>query len=471
MLTGDISIEPENLWVTIVTILFALSLISERIANLIKLHFSGLNLKKDNTKDEKNREKRISWLSLFTGLFVSLIAGADLFTLVTEGELYNHVNFVDEELLDQLKIIFGILFSALFVSLGSKFWHDVLDIVLQFSELKKYTAKSKGREIKDDEAKIVSDLILKRDIELNRELLKDKDAYEINLLAAYEFAKIKYLNKVWVTGVDIGFKYTNGIKTDIAAVRIHVNKKQANKIEIPESERVLPYINGIETDVIESNFTLTSTVDPKSKVEILQPGISIGDIHKNTGTLGLLVEHVDRKTLHLLTNAHVLKSADVFQPGLADGGSHPGDLVARIIDISVDRKVNLKGDMAIAEIVDSWKDKVLLEFVNTTEKIVDFRKAARGDKLKKVGKESDVTEGEVEGIGTYYIPNYGIKMEAFQIRAKNKKTVPGDSGSVWYDPQTKSGVGLHFSVTKEDDSLALACHLDAVLEEMNVTIK
>ena len=58
-----------------------------------------------------------------------------------------------------------------------------------------------------------------------------------------------------VTGVDIGYKYVGGKKTDVLAIRIYVEKK---KKDVPEKEMIPKKINNIPTDVIERRFVLHS---------------------------------------------------------------------------------------------------------------------------------------------------------------------------------------------------------------------
>jgi hypothetical protein len=149
LLQSNVNIEPENLWVTIVTILFALSLISERISNLIKLHFTDLRVKRYELGLEKKRELQIMWLAVSCGMLTAFAAGADLFTLIAIGQLINPLDIFDSHKTNVgVKSFLGILFSGFFISMGSKFWHDVLDIVLQFSNLKKYKADQTMTETK-----------------------------------------------------------------------------------------------------------------------------------------------------------------------------------------------------------------------------------------------------------------------------------------------------------------------------------
>jgi hypothetical protein len=55
-----------------------------------------------------------------------------------------------------------------------------------------------------------------------------------------------------VTGVDVGYKYVGGKKTDVLAIRVYVKKKR----DVPEKEAIPKMIQGVPTDVIERNFVL-----------------------------------------------------------------------------------------------------------------------------------------------------------------------------------------------------------------------
>jgi len=55
-----------------------------------------------------------------------------------------------------------------------------------------------------------------------------------------------------VTGVDVGYKYVDGKKTDILAIRVYVEKKKD-----PQEKELIPKeFEGIPTDVIERRFVL-----------------------------------------------------------------------------------------------------------------------------------------------------------------------------------------------------------------------
>lgn len=57
-----------------------------------------------------------------------------------------------------------------------------------------------------------------------------------------------------VTGVDVGYKYVGGKKTDILAIRVYVKKKR----DVSGKDAIPKRICDIPTDVIEREFVLHS---------------------------------------------------------------------------------------------------------------------------------------------------------------------------------------------------------------------
>ena len=65
-------------------------------------------------------------------------------------------------------------------------------------------------------------------------------------------AEADLLKRAGVTGVDIGYKYVGGKKTDVLSIRVYVEQKR----DVPEKDAVPKQIQGIPTDVIERRFVL-----------------------------------------------------------------------------------------------------------------------------------------------------------------------------------------------------------------------
>lgn len=136
---------------TIVITLFVLSMINERLVNWLKLNFQSLYEHPKNkvttrlennlgnfripqviSSEEKKRVRGIENITIFCAFFTALITKANLFYLLEKGKLADSIGF-DNSLL-------GCFLTGLFISLGSKFWHDVLDVVLNYSNFRKKLA-------------------------------------------------------------------------------------------------------------------------------------------------------------------------------------------------------------------------------------------------------------------------------------------------------------------------------------------
>jgi hypothetical protein len=117
-------------------VLLILSLITEKIANFIKLQNDTMAHRTNISEDEKVREKKIQQLSIIVGVVVALAAKANLFDFFSKDfKLYWHKG--DFEFFKLVSNIIGCIISGLFLSLGSKFFHDLLDILLQIKNLKR----------------------------------------------------------------------------------------------------------------------------------------------------------------------------------------------------------------------------------------------------------------------------------------------------------------------------------------------
>ena len=136
----------------LLTILLPLSFIAERITNLIKLlipdGFLGLvnvRYKEDDPFMEKKRERRIFAISLISGGLVSFSLKADLFAVINQG------TFGWNTPTTGYSWIIGCLFTGFFLSWGSKFWHDLLEILLEMKNIRRVNVKVKMLEEKQKE--------------------------------------------------------------------------------------------------------------------------------------------------------------------------------------------------------------------------------------------------------------------------------------------------------------------------------
>jgi len=146
--------------VKVVIVLFMLSLITEKVSNFIKLNFSSLRTKKAIESDEeKTREKKINALAVITGIIIAVSCNANFFELVSNGELKPWSKFSDISFLS----IFGAVITGVFLSQGSKFFHDLLDTVLYYKNVKRslYNKQEIINEHLESNQKLNADFLIK----------------------------------------------------------------------------------------------------------------------------------------------------------------------------------------------------------------------------------------------------------------------------------------------------------------------
>ena len=321
---------------------------------------------------------------------------------------------------------------------------------------------------------------------INRDLSKIQQAYEKALKT--------YGHRADVTGIDIGYKYKDGTRRDEIVLRVHLREKVDRDL-LSEAELLPPEVDGVPLDVIQasyapsSNGTLASNgilalAARRHRRDPVQPGLSISHHLGTAGTIGAVVYDRTDGAACILSNKHVLAEAvlaevgdQILQPGRTDGGRRDVDAIARLRRMYL----GVKGDAAIAAL--NQTRQVRSAQYGTDLHVQHTRRAQVGDRVVKSGRTTGVTEARVDGVGRFKV-KYGFqehRIDGFKLRAHDpanpgnlELTFHGDSGSLWYDPATQEGLGLHFA--GEDDhapaaEYALACHLDAVLDELLVSLE
>ncbi len=131
----------EHLTQVLVT-LFILSLVAERLTNYLKLNRAKLRIKLDG-EAEKEREAKIFKLAIWSGIIVALLTKADFFEIISAkpaqslsdwGNYLQHFATVKgwAKLWKIAQLALGTLITGFFLSQGSRFFHDLLDILVQF---------------------------------------------------------------------------------------------------------------------------------------------------------------------------------------------------------------------------------------------------------------------------------------------------------------------------------------------------
>ncbi|MEP3839139.1 MAG: hypothetical protein ABJM36_15960 [Algibacter sp.] len=294
-----------------------------------------------------------------------------------------------------------------------------------------------------------------------------------------------------VTGVDVGYKYTNGKRTDEITIRVHVKQK---KKTVASKEKIPTTINGIKTDVIEmevypqilsqklENLSLQADTATYTTVK---GGVSIGPERSistpdgnfvYTGTLGCIAKDNVTNNPVLLSNFHVMCIDNTWsvgdfmcQPSRVDTGSpvtdRVGALERALLSSHVDGAIStLNGRPHDCSIVDIGDVKGTAAAVLNTA-------------VRKRGRTTLFTEGFVDAINATvnvdYGPGIGVKTLTDQIGIRPDENVnpkfsaKGDSGSVVVNADNKV-IGLLFA--GNDAGYTYINPISFVLSELNISL-
>jgi hypothetical protein len=284
-------------------------------------------------------------------------------------------------------------------------------------------------------------------------------------------------------------------------------------------------LDGVRTDVFEIGFVRAfNSPDPRGRFRPTIPsGVSIGHYKITAGTLGTIV--TDRQTGEklILSNNHVLANSNdaqvgdaILQPGTADGGLNPADMVARL-----ERwvKIRFPGDTetptppptdcdvmgfivsganffaalfgssqrvvpapsgqtaAQADTPDNEVDCAVARPIDPnqfTGEILNIgmvsgtKPATLGMPLRKMGRTTGFTQGTVNLINATVNVAYGPGTARFtgQIIA-GAMSAGGDSGSLVVDGTENKGVGLLFAGSNVS---TIINPIDKVLDALQVNL-
>lgn len=349
--------------------LFVLSMINERLANFLKLNLQawfpapkkdekayreanalrkGLGetignlrvVERDDKECEAVRTKAIQNLAVFCGILVAVLAKADFFTLIRNGRPADAYADLTKTLAWG-EIIFGYVLTGLFISLGSKFWHDVLDLILYSSNLKRRLSEDPTFDI--DKVEQLTTILSYTDSELAH-LALEKHGSFLQTIS----------NVAYVTS---GSRRVNGEVKHCVCVYL----KDGDTARIPKTLPIqLP--NSVSREV-------TVLVIPNSslpQVQLASGGIVRRDQSALTGTLCCLLKEAGRKKeespLYLLTCCHVMTDRR---------SESPGGIIQNGPNVAIDGQVvgrwqygltNFAFDMALVQVADTSREWAIENF-------------------------------------------------------------------------------------------------------------
>jgi len=269
-------------------------------------------------------------------------------------------------------------------------------------------------------------------------------------------------------------KIVGGKETKIKAIRIYVEKK-VPKTSLLAQDLIPAEINGIPTDVVEIGkitTQLSNNFDPKARNRPITGGISIGNVKITAGTLGYFFQN-DKGEVFIGSNAHVLtddpfsdkpSAVEIVQPGVADGGKLPDDLVGNYVfhvKLKEGTEEYNKIDFAVSSIlvdydVSLWYEKKPKKFIGLlfagsdtitvvckAKYIVQQGYSPVGAEVYEVKVNDGVQKWGRNGYNKGYVVDDSAVVKVYYTEEKfavfddqiltTKISSPGDSGSsVWF---------------------------------------
>lgn len=454
--------------IAIIIMLFILSMISERFVNWIKLQFGkrgsalpgfstrneDLTVRNPDCDLEKRREQKILGLNIVIGFIIAIASHADLFQIVQQDSPYATLGWpslaglgTGDALLKVVSAIPGCLLTGFFISLGSKFWHDLLDLLLYTKNLKQKLSSPETYEVEsvdelDEYLKFTESDMVNMAIDQNESVLKHK------------FPNIHFINN--------SVTILKGKRTHV--VRIYV--QDTNTAGMPQSIPVrLTGSNKIYNVPVD-----TVTGSTLGKAAMALDGTLADDNSPDYLGSGCCLARRDTDVF-VVTACHVMTQGSLEDPLTKTGNDdvqYNGNVVGQWTYGSMDNE----GDFALVKLSDpeNFADSVQAEQFGNRFRTIDMTK----DYLQPVK-----VRGNVNSNGTGYIIDVVAKKTGIEYNngkilifdtvilvgnQPNKDIcgpacAQGDSGGVVFDGQNQligviAGLTPRFSIILPIDKKA-----------------
>lgn len=320
---------------------------------------------------------------------------------------------------------------------------------------------------------------------------------------------VAILEKPNVIGVGMGYKVTRNRRTDELSVVVLVRQKLP-KAGLRPDDLVSRDLDGVATDVLEVGDVRAL----QARTDRWRPapgGVSIGHYQVTAGTFGTVVRDVGTGDRLILSNNHVLANSNeaspgdaILQPGTADGGQVETDTIAELerfcpIEFSISPPVcsiatgvadlanllaRLLGsthrlqalqsrptatNLADAAVARPLNDDDVLDEILEIGVVSGTRPATLGMAVRKSGRTTEFTEGEITVLNATVDVSYGVGRTArFEDQVvSGPMSQGGDSGSLLVAGDSLEAVGLLFAGS---DQTTIYNPIQAVLDCLAVTI-
>ena len=463
-------------FVTILFTLFVASTANERIIDFIKLRSPSLWLKSVNQREELKRHQRLWLLAFGMGIITATLVDINLLVFLTENYSGAKLTGFLKPLLESkcgfvVATAFGYLFTALFLSLGSKFWHDLLDVVLFI--------KNSKRKMEDFNPEGITDM--KQVMEYYH-----ADEYEIackTLEANRRTLESQYPNSTF----NVGREHING---EYRWSILIMNRNQTARNENRKGREKISYVsnNGyvFSYPLIHLPVGQIETTEKKPDV-IAGKGLFNQDNPDSIGTFGCIVKDIRKgcDNYLLLTCYHCVRISNEHDWQGID--LEAKKRTVRYIKNSKDNDRKVIGEVIVGyrdgrmdiAIIKPKSNDLVSDYINNSNQTIPIghRKVTKEDVEKKTrlwfsGATTGAGEGFIISFGhTDFIHYPGDKaphklrnlivFSQTQAEPYTKPCDKGDSGAIIIEADTNKALGM---VVARDSKFGYAIPIADILE-------
>ena len=135
--------------INLIVLLSILSIAAERATNIIKLNNKDTRNKPNNADAIRVREQKINNRLTYTSIFLAVIMKANFFEIIANlkdpWQSFGWIRFEDYQWLISpaldnwgsfLIALAGCIITGIGMGFGSKFWHDILNLIYEIKEKK-----------------------------------------------------------------------------------------------------------------------------------------------------------------------------------------------------------------------------------------------------------------------------------------------------------------------------------------------
>ncbi|MEM9546603.1 MAG: hypothetical protein AAGA77_11565 [Bacteroidota bacterium] len=288
--------------ITVIFTLFVASTVNERIIEFIKLYFKNFSLKSVDVREEHHRHRRLWLLTLGVGMITAALMEIDFLSLAdSEGVKLKMFRSKGAWFGDGDNVFYsvtGYLFTAFFLSMGSKFWHDLLDIVFFVKRSKAkiggfnpdgLTSMDQVEEYLEQDDLRIAERALENEGEYLKSYYGDED---VTIFPAYHTLKSKYQVCIYVLIRDDNF-----VRNSAITKKLHLEYQLSNgyRYRFPILEEFTGEVEALDDgDVVQGGGILYNTASEDNR----------------KGTFGCVVKRLDGNPNEklLLTCCHCVKT-------------------------------------------------------------------------------------------------------------------------------------------------------------------